>query len=154
MTVDLARAFLVRTGPKGEAGLLDAGEGGIEFAVVDKESVVLGAHVRGIDEVERDAVAGLHRTKRPPLWPRFDTEDGGEELRRSILVLGRNDDVVEGCHDATGRRVETAPPPLASDGHRREGPPASGTCARRSGSWGRAGRRLRRYRSRAVPAGS
>src|SRR4029077_1725537 len=84
----------------GESGLLDPTEGSVELLVVDQEGVVLGAHVLGIDEVERDAVAGLHRPEGTPLRPGLDPQDVGKEFCRSVLVLGRNDDVIEGWHEA------------------------------------------------------
>src|SRR5258708_28408915 len=98
MVVDLARPFLVGTGEIGEPGILHPSEGCVEFLVVDQEGVMLGAHILGIDEVERDTIAGLDWPKRPPLRSDIHAQDIGQEFCRSILVLGRNDDVVEGWH--------------------------------------------------------
>src|SRR5882757_3214518 len=98
MVVDLARPFLVGTGEIGEPGILHPSEGGVEFLVVDQEGVMLGAHILGIDEVERDAIAGLDWPERPPLRSDIHAQDVSQEFCRGILVLGRNDDVVEGWH--------------------------------------------------------
>src|SRR6185312_12608198 len=72
--VDLAGPFLVRAGPVGQAGLLDAPEGGIELGIVDQEGVVRSAHVLRGDEVQGDAVTGLYRPERAPLLARLDAE--------------------------------------------------------------------------------
>jgi len=85
-------------GVVGNAAVLDLAESGIEFRVVDQEGVVLGADVLGVDEVERDAVAGAHRHEMAPGCFGLDAQDVGQEPGRGVLVLGRNDDVIERCH--------------------------------------------------------
>ena len=79
--VDLAGAALVVVGEVGDARLLQARERGIELLVIDQEGVVLGADVPEIDEVEGDAVGGLHRTEGTPLRCRLHAQDVGEKLR-------------------------------------------------------------------------
>src|SRR5215475_757634 len=98
MMVDLTLPFLVRARIVRDARLLDLAERGIEFFVGHQEGVMLRAHVLGIDEVEGDAVARLHRPENSPLLAGLHAQDARQEDSRRILVLGRNDNVVERCH--------------------------------------------------------
>ena len=89
-------------GEEDDARLLQLGEGSVEFPVVHQEGVVLRTDILGIDEIESDAVAGLHRPERTPLWAGLYAKDIGKEARRRVLVSGGDDDVIEGWHVLSG----------------------------------------------------
>ena len=74
---------------------LDAAKNGIELGVRDVESVVMVPELTRVVEVERQPF--VHSDRREmPVWPIVvESEDVSEEPRRFILVVRRNDGVLQ-----------------------------------------------------------
>ena len=74
---------------------LYAAENGVELGVRDMESVVMVPELTRVVEVERQPV--IHSDwRKMPAWPFVvESEDVSEEPRRFILVVRRNDGVIQ-----------------------------------------------------------
>src|ERR1700752_245135 len=94
--VELTIVEAPRCAAIGELRLANAAEDGIEFGIADVEGVVLALELLVVVEKERERIVDTYRREMAVFRIGMEAKNARKKLRRSPLVAGRDDGVVEG----------------------------------------------------------
>jgi hypothetical protein len=110
VVVDPVLLLVPGVSPIGKPTFCDPSEDGVEFFLGDKEGVVVMFWDPPVVVVEADAIGGLETHERPERLRGIETEDLSKKLGGRVLVLNRDDGVIElNCHEASLRLEDQYP---------------------------------------------
>jgi hypothetical protein len=99
VVVDSVLLLVPGVSPISKSTFCDPSEDGVEFFLGDKEGVVMMFWDPSVVVVETDAIGRLEAHERPERLRGIETEDLSKKVGGRLLVLNRDDGVVElNCH--------------------------------------------------------